>query len=636
MVQIRKAHFTNFRCLSDVEVSFDRVTTLIGPNGVGKSTVLHGLNWFFNGPSVEKISADDCTRGNTAEPISVTVEFSNMTKTDRDHIGLTLMDNQTELKLRRERRSDGQERMFFESSILPQFALIRRAGPAMEKRNAYKKLREENPSWNLPSANSAVEVENAMRAFELANPGKLAPAEIEVRMDIFGFDGSAPMSGVFDYVLVAADMRASDEVVDRKTSVIGRIVERAVDRTAADQELQAIAEAMHEQQDEVFAKHFTGQFEKLSTELTNAVQEYVDDRSVVVRRLQQPSIGAPKVQFEVDVADSELHTSVSRQGHGLQRTLLIAALQLLARHGSGGPSGTICLAIEEPELYQHPVQAKAFGRVLRSLAEDPDQRFEIMYATHSPHFISAANFSEVRRLTRRVRTGDDLGPTVEVRSTTLSKLKTALEGVVKESVIESQMGSVAMHRLPDALFASGVILVEGTTDRAVIEGVSERGGQKSVFVSGIVVAEVSSKGNLPLPRAILHELGIPVFTVFDGDHGVAHRMIKVGRSDQDIENAAAAECAMNRKLLTLLGAAAEDWPKSQVFETFAVLEDTLETFLEGAWPEWREQADMIAGSGLGDPRKNELLYLDASKYAAGEPPELLLDILERTRDMMKK
>ncbi|MBN0780670.1 AAA family ATPase, partial [Pseudomonas aeruginosa] len=88
------------------------------------------------------------------------------------------------------------------------------------------------------------------------------------------------------------------------------------------------------------------------------------------------------------------------QGHGFQRTLLISALQLLAQSGAASAEGVICLAIEEPELFQHPIQAQTFAKVLRSLAEDAGKRIQVTYATHSPYFLEARHFHQVRRLTR--------------------------------------------------------------------------------------------------------------------------------------------------------------------------------------------------------------------------------------------
>ncbi|WP_157855034.1 AAA family ATPase, partial [Streptomyces exfoliatus] len=54
-----RARIENFRCLQLAEVRFDGVTSIIGPNGVGKSTILRALDWFFNGEKGTSLDLDD-------------------------------------------------------------------------------------------------------------------------------------------------------------------------------------------------------------------------------------------------------------------------------------------------------------------------------------------------------------------------------------------------------------------------------------------------------------------------------------------------------------------------------------------------------------------------------------------------
>lgn len=82
--------------------------------------------------------------------------------------------------------------------------------------------------------------------------------------------------------------------------------------------------------------------------------------------------------------------------------LLISALQLLAETSSPNKTeGTLCLAIEEPELYQHPIQALTFARVLRILGEDNDSGIQIMYDTHSPYFLEPQHYDQIYRFIRK-------------------------------------------------------------------------------------------------------------------------------------------------------------------------------------------------------------------------------------------
>jgi predicted ATP-dependent endonuclease of OLD family len=83
-------------------------------------------------------------------------------------------------------------------------------------------------------------------------------------------------------------------------------------------------------------------------------------------------------------------------GHGLQRSYLLALLQELA--GSEAVDApTLILGCEEPELYQHPPQARHLADVFIELATGNNQ---ILVTTHSPLFVSGDGF-ENTRLVRR-------------------------------------------------------------------------------------------------------------------------------------------------------------------------------------------------------------------------------------------
>ncbi|WP_185174197.1 AAA family ATPase [Rothia nasimurium] len=46
-MKISSVQIKNFRTVQEANINFDSITTFIGPNGVGKSTVLRALDWFF-------------------------------------------------------------------------------------------------------------------------------------------------------------------------------------------------------------------------------------------------------------------------------------------------------------------------------------------------------------------------------------------------------------------------------------------------------------------------------------------------------------------------------------------------------------------------------------------------------------
>jgi len=154
----------------------------------------------------------------------------------------------------------------------------------------------------------------------------------------------------------------------------------------------------------------------------------------------------------------------------------------------------MCLAIEEPELFQHPVQARAFATVLRELAKDGSQGIQVAYATHSPFFLEAEGFAEVRRIAREPIAGGE-GNRARIYSTTLRAIVERLDGIKSPEQVVKQLSGVFLKRLPEALFADAVILVEGTTDQAILEGSALR--DDPLNACGIVVVDAGGKAGIP-------------------------------------------------------------------------------------------------------------------------------------------
>jgi predicted ATPase len=615
--------------LVDTEIYFDSVTTFIGPGGVGKSTVLRALDWFFNGERSLIPTEEDICHSATERRMRVEAEFDRLSPEDRVALGKYAPGSIDSVVIWRT-WENGSDKITGKAFAYPAFEEIRRQSGAMAKRNAYKELRDANPGLRLPPASSALAVEEAMSAWERDHPDALEEAEVS-DTNFFGFAGQGKMSGLFDYVLVTADLRASEEAQDTKAAVLGRILEQTIDRASADAELGELAGRFQQSQNDIHERYFGPQLEVISKELSDAVSVFTRDRLIKVSPLHAEA-RPPKVQFSVSVLDQETETRVDRQGHGFQRALLIAALKLLAERGAASErQGVICLAIEEPELFQHPVQARAFASVLRRLAEDSGHKVQVAYATHSPYFIEPTHFDQIRRVSRSVPDSDG-SRHVRISSVTTQAVIDNLDGFVPRETIKKRLDHVCLARLPEALFAEAVILVEGDTDRAVLEGCSERTGDR-LAVDGIVVAEVGGKDILLLPRAILSLLGIPCYVVFDGDKGVADRMRRGGKPESVIAAAQADNARKNRDLLRYLGQPEQDWPATQATGTVAIFEDTLEQELAVVWPEWDQRRSELIRSGLGFHAKNTATYRHAAATARGTIPPILQEALNATRNL---
>lgn len=623
-MKIQTVRIKNFRTLKDVTIPFDSVTTFIGPNGAGKSTVLRALDWFFNGKP-GSLTEKDCSFGVTTETIEVQVTFADLTDKDREALGKYAPDGVATFTAWKRRSSEGSETLSANAKGFPEFNPIKAASGATAKKDQYAALRGSRPDLNLPAANTGAAVDQAMTAWESSHTDHLVDAPEALQTNFFGFNSGGKMSGLFDFVLVTADLRASEESIDGKSSIIGRILERSIDRAAADEEIAGIVEESRAKQQKVYEEKFKAQLEAMTTQLNEVVTSYSPGRAVTVSPAEV-ELKAPRTTFDVAVLDGTTETAVERQGHGFQRTLLISALQLLAQSGAASAEGVICMAIEEPELFQHPIQAQTFAKVLRSLAEDAGKRIQVTYATHSPYFLEARHFDQVRRLTR----SSDGTPVVTVHSATVADVRTKLHGVMSADTVDRQLDGTVTNQLAVALFANRAFLVEGTTELSVFYGIGDRTSLGSLEAAGVSIVPVGSKTSIPLAHAILTSIGIPVYALFDADGGFEARAQAKGKAQDKIDEERRGHVTANHSLLKYFGRAEEDFPSATVAEEVAIFEDHLEAFLSANWPEWFTACnDLQAAAGIS-LTKNQLAYRTATLKAKGAPPEMLLQILAKT------
>ncbi|MYW53479.1 AAA family ATPase [Streptomyces sp. SID8376] len=636
-MKIKRVRIENFCCLHKVDVSFEDITSFIGPTGVGKSTVLRALDWFFNGEKGVSLSDDDVHSAAEDSRISVEVEFDGLTDHDRQTLGRYAPDGAASVSIWRTWQS-GEDKITGKALAYGPFEEVRKNERAMELRRAYDQLKDSDPSLGLPSAGTKEKVLEAMRTWELANRDRLTEAEIE-DTHFFGFAGQSRLAQLIDFVFVSADLRAYEEADDHKATALGRILDHAVDRSQANEQLSEIEESAHLARQEVHSKVYGPVLDEVSAALSAEVAKFTTGREVVVT----PTVQAPRparTTFQVSIRDGAAHTSVHRQGHGFQRALIIAALKYLAdRRRPADGMRTLCLAIEEPELFQHPPQARTFAKVLRELvATSPQGRTQVTYATHNPVFIDPKGYHQIRRLCRAA--GEE-HPLTEVWQATEEDLCRVLDGLVDKKVIRSRAEGTLRGALAEGFFAHAVVLVEGRGDEGVITGCADRSGI-NLGAEGISVIEVNGKDNLMISDALFRALGVPCYVVFDGDAGMEERKRESVRhlipqqrqeKEQEFERQARKNRTKNADLLRYLGAAPNPQPADESTGRYTVFEDTLETYLDQYWPTWDERRQELIRAGEGVAGKNAATYLETTRTVVAQPPYLLHALLENVRSL---
>jgi len=178
--------------------------------------------------------------------------------------------------------------------------------------------------------------------------------------------------------------------------------------------------------------------------------------------------------------------------------------------------GTLLLGFEEPELYQHPPQARHLAATLQELASGNAQ---VIVATHSPFFASGRLFESVRMFRKDASNASETSCTQISIERVAAALAEALgEKPTEPSALLASIEQILQPSQRELLFCGFPVLVEGEEDIALIAShlrLSERWDEFRRLGGHFVLAQ--GKTNLSRLLAICNELAIPAYAVFDGD-----------------------------------------------------------------------------------------------------------------------
>jgi hypothetical protein len=614
-LRLARVHIINFRCLDELQLNFDEVTVFVGANSTGKSTVLHAMRWFFEGGALEP---EDLSGMQPDRIASVGVTFTEFDDSDRAALGSYVVGDEATF-WRTWSPTEG-EKLTGRGRAYPAFEDVRRHESAMPMRKAYAELRAAHPDLGLPVAGTQAAVKEAMLAWEEAHPGNLEESRVSAT-HLFGFTGGSRLNGRFDFVLIPAVSDPEAETRDARGTLLRQLLERAMgDQPTLRANLEQLEIEVAERMHGIVVAEGGAALTTLSEQVTGELQRLVPGGEVTLEP-REPAFRIPAFAVELRVTEGGLETAVARQGHGFQRALLIAVVQQLAalRPPTTAASQEVpgdelasppalFLALEEPELYQHPAQARHFAATLTSLASA--SLVQVAYATHSEHFVDPARYERLRRFRRR---SGAAWPTGEATFATIEGVAARLGHLVPADEVSTRIRLTLRRQLAEAVFARAVLVVEGHSDAGFLHGVADRSG--GFDVDGIAVVFGMGKTQLAVPWAVLTELGIPTYLVLDGDGG---------RADQD-------EVAReNRQLFAVIGANLDDHPATTVSQEWTVFQDNLESEAMS----WEGYADELERrrAELSDWRgKSEDAYRLAAASAASEPPDVFASIIAAVR-----
>lgn len=631
-MRLVKAKVEGYRCVKDETIDLGPLTALVGSGGVGKSALLRAIDWCVNERPGEEEDLYRDPDGNAAERIVVTLHFADLGEAEAEALGRYAAGDRTTIT---RIWVPGESPVLSGSAYFYEPFDAVRAENGAKKTAAYKALFDaegEEKGYPTPRATKVTDVDTHMARFERENADTLCELRPPDATHLYGFTSGPKLRDCFDYVFVSADTDAPDALGEGRDSPLTQLLANigGVDEETQ-KEIDNLQAETQKKTSALYGDAREDALRSLEQGITDRVQDYVPDASVQVTEelaLPAPPKPRPKVQI---VHGGGYPTDVERQGHGLQRTLVIAVLQVLAEagpsssaaDGAATPQKSLMLAIEEPELYQHPLQARAVAAALLQLSAGAEGEAgpQIAYSTHSEHFVKPALFEDLRVVRR------EGGSDTSVIAADPAAIEAALEKVGLADQ-ETQVRNTLSVSLSQAVFAKRVVLCEGRTDAVLLEALASL--DHSFEQDGIAVAECHGKSIIPIALAILNGLDIPCFVLFDADRQVKKRLEESEKGTQAERDAKLMEIATkNRRLLELCGEAPEDWPERHVRNRCANFTGNIESDISEIWPGLVAERDRIAAE-IGLKPKSGEVYRRAPE-GAGDIPEFFEHLLAAIR-----
>lgn len=466
--RLAKLTIRNFRCIGQepVVVDLDDIVVLVGPNNVGKSSVLKAYELIMSEGSKEgELTIDDfpgatVTASQLPEITLDTIVFDN--SPGDEWIGTT----PTGEKLVRERWT-------WSAPGKP----ARRGFNVKLGRWASDDDSEKVPWGAAGVANSRRPQPHRVDAF--ASPEEQSRAIVKLLMN-------ALQERVKAYQAAPSDATPSEFGI-----LLGKVAELQKKIVAeTNSQISTIESALTVQIEKVFPGHKVVFDARPEDGLDKAVSFFKAD-----------------AQLLMGPADGHMST-LDRQGSGARRTLLWTAIRLLAEAGTSkkeaGAQRPFVLLLDEPEMCLHPGAIREACDLLYDLPRVTGN-WQVMVTTHSPCFVDfARDHTSIVRVERL--------PGVGVIGTTIFRPDTA-QFVGDDRMLLKLLNACDPY-VAEFFFGGFTVLVEGDTEYTAFKQVISKDPKRYGYVH---IVRARGKATLVALAKILNQFGAPYAVLHDSD-----------------------------------------------------------------------------------------------------------------------
>ncbi|MHB1514482.1 MAG: ATP-dependent nuclease [Acidiferrobacteraceae bacterium] len=534
-MRLKRFDVSNFKSIASLSVEWDDLLVLIGENNSGKSTVLSALSFFLSGGGIKDASLFRRHETGAANAIELIGYFDQLTANEQQEVAVRgrLHNDMWVLKKRYwydagdgedPERGGWKEQLFSFSSQetfvgwpdpdtawaafspdyqpLIQQLQARPARPNAAAREALRELvRMRRPDLIVMGAPTW-----------LPNPGG-------------GGNWKSNANSIIPRVIfVRAVHEATDETNAKDASTYGKLINLIVEKRLSQRpemaDLKVAIDAVLQlfRPDDQHPERQADEIRELQGRITHGLSEVIGGQAFI--RTEPPEIRAlvmPSTSLVIRDPLAGIETQVGHQGHGLQRTLIMTLLQLLAEEQAQpiGPDAqpmtrSTVLLVEEPELYLHPQMERLMRDVLYRLASEPGM--QVACCTHSPIFLDIANrYQAIVRLVKNAA-GDAGG----------SQVTEDLFSLPGGRAEQEKLQTVARFHptVNELFFAKHVVLFEEFSTIAAIERAAALRGlftRHQRLRRDISFIDCDGKQNITAFQRVLNAFNIPYRVLHDVD-----------------------------------------------------------------------------------------------------------------------
>lgn len=541
-VRLCKFEVRNFKAVEYASFEWDDLILLIGRNNAGKSCILQALEWFLGGSQIRDPTLFRGNQTDEENAIELIGHFADLSEREQQAQAVRgrMLEERWIIKKSFWRDNDEGDpgrggswrEQYYSYSVDETFAGWPDQANSWSSFPAkYEDLIEQIPNRGpRPNAQTREALQELVRR-QKPHLVDLAPPTWKPNPGGGGNWKSNANSIVPRFIFVRAVHEAGDEAISKEASTYGRIVDLIVERKlmhrpeveALRKQIQTVLDLFRP--DSEHPEQQAEEIRELEGRINDRLGEVIGGIASIVT--QEPDIRPillPSTTLVIRDSEHAVDTPVPHQGHGLQRTLIMALLQILVEHqteqaqedeaelADGYEARPVVLAIEEPELYMHPQMQRKMRDALYRLASE--RRFQVICTTHSPVFLDMS-----QRHKCIVRVARNADSKVEFSQVTSELFPSDAETDEKNRL---RLVGWFHPTVNEIFFAERVVLLEERSAIAAFERGAELTGlfeRHPPARRDVTPVDCQGKNNIPMFQRVLNHFAIPYTVIHDEDSG---------------------------------------------------------------------------------------------------------------------